>query len=419
MANIFYLSAFLMNILLINHYAGSSRHGMAYRSFYLAREWVKSGHDVMIVAASWSHIRDYQTEITENYQEESVEGIKYIWLKTPKYKDNGLERVINIFTFVAQLFRYSHRLVKQFQPDTIINSNYPLATYPAQYIAKIAKAKLIHEVRDIWPLSLIELGSISPSHPLMMLMQLAENSAYRHADRVVSLLPKAQEHMQQHGMDPAKFAWIPNGIDINESKHTKVDIPEIHQVAFDRLKKLGYFIVGYTGSYDMANCLPTVLEAAALVKHLPIAFVLIGRGLQADRLKQTSLELGLENVIFLPFVTKHTLPAILNQMDALVMVWRKLPIYRFGISPNKLMDYMMSGKPILHGTDAANDPVAESGCGISVPPEDPQSLAAAIKTLMATSISTRIAMGEKGQKYMVEHNDYKILAEKFIQVMIS
>jgi glycosyltransferase involved in cell wall biosynthesis len=408
-----------MNILLINHYAGSSRHGMAYRSFYLAREWVKSGHDVTIVAASWSHIRDYQSEIVENYQEEDVEGIRYVWLKTPKYKDNGVKRVINIFTFVAQLFRYSHELVKRFKPDIIINSNYPLATYPAQYIAKIAKAKLIHEVRDIWPLSLIELGSISPSHPFIMLMQLAENSAYRHADRVVSLLPNAQEHMQQHGMTPDKFVWIPNGIDISESKHTEADIPEIHQLAFDRLKKLGYFIVGYTGSFDMANCLPTVLEAAALLKHLPIAFVLTGRGLQADSLKNTSLELGLENVIFLPFVSKHTLPAILDRMDALVMVWRKLPIYRFGISPNKLMDYMMSGKPIVHGTAAANDPVAESECGLSVPPEDPQSLATAIETLMSMSISERIEMGAKGQKYVMEHNDYKILAQKFIQVMFE
>jgi glycosyltransferase involved in cell wall biosynthesis len=408
-----------MNILLINHYAGSSRHGSTYRSFYLAREWVKSGHNVTIVAASWSHVRDYQSEITKNYQEEYVEGVKYVWLKTPKYQDNGIMRVINIFTFVARLFRYSHQLVKRSKPNIIINSNYPLATYPAQYMAKIAKTKLIHEVRDIWPLSLIELGSISRYHPFIMLMQLAENSAYRQADRVVSLLPNAQEHMQQHGMAPDKFVWIPNGIDTSESKHTEADIPEIHQIAFDRVKKLGYFTVGYAGSFDMANCLPTVLKAAALLKHLPVAFMLIGRGLQADKLKNISLELGLENVFFLPVVPKQTVPAILDRMDSLVMVWRKLPIYRFGISPNKLMDYMMSGKPILHATSAANDPVAESKCGLSVPPEDPQSLATAIETLMSMSISERVEMGRKGQKYIIEHNDYKILAEKFIQVMLE
>jgi glycosyltransferase involved in cell wall biosynthesis len=392
---------------------------MAYRSFYLAREWVRLGHHVTIVAASWSHIRDYQTEITESYQEEEVEGIKYVWLKTPKYKGNGIERVINIFAFVSQLFRYSHKLIEQSQPNIIINSNYPLATYPVQYMARIAKTKLIHEVRDIWPLSLIELGSISPYHPFMMLMQFAENSAYRHADRVVSLLPNAGEHMQQHGMAPAKFAWIPNGIDTSESQHTQADIPETHQLAFDRLKKSGYFIVGYTGSFDMANCLPTVLEAAALLKHLPIAFVLVGRGLQADILKNTSVELGLDNVIFLPYVAKQTLPAILDRMDALVMVWRNLPIYRFGISPNKLMDYMMSGKPIVHATSATNDPVAASGCGISVPPEDPQSLATAIEKLMSTGDSERATMGKKGQIYVTAHHDYRVLAEKFIQVMIN
>ena len=406
-----------MNILLISHYAGSIKHGGAFRPFYLAREWVKLGHNVTIVAASWSHVRDYQSEITENYQEEDLAGIRYVWLKTPKYQGNGVTRVLNLFAFVAQLFRYSHQLVEQFKPDIIINSNYPLATYPVQYMAKIAKAKVIHEVRDIWPLSLIELASISPYHPFIMLMQLAENSAYRHADRVVSLLPKAQEHMQEHGMAPDKFAWIPNGIDIDESKQTEVDLPEIHQLAFDRLEKLGYFIVGYTGSYDKANCLSTVLEAAALLKNLPIAFVLIGRGLQEDSLKTTSLELGLENVIFLPHVPKETIPALLSRMDALVMVWRNLPIYRFGICPNKLMDYMMSGKPIVHGTAAANDPVAESGGGISVPPEDPQSLATAMETLMTMSVSDRQKTGEKGQKYVMEHHDYRILAENFLQIM--
>jgi glycosyltransferase involved in cell wall biosynthesis len=406
-----------MNIILINHYAGSIDHGRVYRSFYLAREWVKLGHDVTIVAASWTHLRHYQSEITKNYQEEDIEGIRYIWLKTPKYQGNGIKRAINIFAFVIQLFRYANKLVKRFKPDIVINSSYPLDTYPAQYIAKKAGAKLIYEVRDLWPLSLIELGSISPYNPFIVLMQLAENSAYLHADRVVSLLPNAQEHMQQHGMSPDKFGWVSNGIDISEWKYDDTDIPDIHRLALDKLRESGRFIVGYTGAYDLANCLSTVLEAAVLLKHLPVTFVLIGRGLQADSLKSTSLELGLKNVIFLPFAPKYTIPAILNRMDALLIVWQDLPIYRFGISPNKLMDYMMSAKPIVHGIGATNDPVAESGCGISVPPEQPQSLATAIETIMSMSILSREEMGRKGREYVIEHHDYRILAQRFVQVM--
>lgn len=408
-----------MNILLINHYAGSIEHGRVYRSFYLAREWVKLGHEVTIVAASWTHLRHYQAEINKNYQEEDIEGIRYIWLKTPKYQGNGVKRAINIFAFVAQLFRYGHKLVKRFKPDIVINSSYPLDTYPAQYIARKARAKLIYEVRDLWPLSLIELGSISRYNPFIILMQLAENSAYRHADRVVSLLPKAQEHMQQHGMTPDKFVWIPNGVDFNEWNNDDYVLPDDHNIALDRVKQLGLFTVGYAGAYGLANNLSNFLKAAFLLKDRPVAFILVGQGPEKKELQEQASKLGLDRVIFLPPILKESIPIFLNKLDCLFISLQKQPVFRFGISPNKLMDYMMAAKPIINAISAGNDPVAESGCGISIPPEDPHSIAMAIETLSAMTTSERKEMGEKGQKYVIANHDYQILAEKFVQVMMS
>lgn len=408
-----------MNILLINHYAGSIQHGRVYRSFYLAREWVKLGHEVTIVAASWTHLRHYQSETTKNYQEENIEGIRYIWLKTPKHQGNGVKRAINIFAFVAQLFWYANRLVKRFKPDIVINSSYPLDTYPAQHIAKKARARLIYEVRDLWPLSLIELGSISPHNPFIVLMQLAENSAYRHADRVVSLLPKAQEHMQQHGMATDKFVWIPNGIDLNEWNRDNLALPDHHNAALDRVKQLGLFTVGYAGAYGLANNLSSLLKAAFLLKDRPIAFILVGQGPEEKELQEQALKLGLNQVIFLPPMLKESIPTFLNKLDCLFISLQKQPVFRFGISPNKLMDYMMAAKPIINAISAGNDPVAENGCGISVPPEDPHSVAMAIETLIAMTTSERKEMGEKGRKYVTEHHDYQVLAEKFVRVMMS
>ena len=46
-----------MNILLLNHYAGTPALGMEFRPYYLAREWVRLGHRVQILAASYSHVR--------------------------------------------------------------------------------------------------------------------------------------------------------------------------------------------------------------------------------------------------------------------------------------------------------------------------------------------------------------------------
>jgi glycosyltransferase involved in cell wall biosynthesis len=407
-----------MNILLINHYAHALGHGTVYRPFYFAKEWIKLGHSVTIVCASFSHLCYNQTQISQDFQAENIAGIRHIRLKTPEYQGNGVGRAINIFTFVAQLFRYSHRLIKDVQPDVVIDSSvYPLTTYPAQYIAKKARAKLIFEVHDLWPLSPIELSGMSPSHPFIILMQLAENSAYRHADRVVSLLPKAKDHMQEHGMNPDKFAWIPNGIDLKEWDKNQISLPESHQLILDNLKRSGDALVGYAGEHGLANSLSTVLETAILLKDKPVNFVLVGKGLQKSALQDRTSKLGLKNVVFLDQIPKTSIPSLLSQMDALLIVWRKLPIYRFGICPNKLMDYMMAGKPIIHGISAGNDLVAENGCGISVPAEDPPALAQAIETFMASSILQREEMGIKAQAYVINHHDYRILAQKFLEVI--
>ena len=407
-----------MNILLINHYAHALGNGTVYRPFYFAKEWMRLGHSVTIVCASFSHLCHDQSQISQDFQEENLAGIRHVCLKTPKYQGNGVGRAINIFTFVAQLFRYSHRLVKDFQPDVVINSSvYPLDTYPAQYIAKKAKAKLIFEVHDLWPLSPIELSGMSPDHPFIVLMQLAENSAYHHADRVVSLLPKAKAHMQEHGMEPDKFEWIPNGVNTDEWGKNQTSLPESHQSVLDKLKQSGHLLVGYAGEHGLANSLSTVLETAILLRDKPVTFVLVGKGIQKSVLQDRSSELGLKNVIFLDQISKSSIPSLLSQMDALLIVWQKLPIYRFGICPNKLMDYMMAGKPIIHGISAGNDLVAETGCGISVPAEDPPALAKAIETLMAIPASQREDMGKKAQEYVINYHDYRVLSQKFLEVM--
>jgi glycosyltransferase involved in cell wall biosynthesis len=408
-----------MNILLINHYAGSYKHGMEYRPFYLAREWMKLGHQVTIVAASHSHVRTQAPDIADDLTAEEIEGVRYIWLKTPPYQGNNLHRLWNILTFIGQLFRYWAYFVQQIQPDVVINSStYPLDTYPAQFIAHKAKAKLIFEVHDLWPLSPIELGGMSPRHPFIILMQQAENSAYRTSDNVVSLLPKAKIYMQAHGMAAHKFVYLPNGIDIDEWKLNQAPLPAEHQRTISALKQSGHFLIGYAGGHGLANALSFLIDAAASLRHYQsLTFILVGQGPEKAALQQQVTHLGLTNIVFLRTVPKCAVPALLQEMDALFIGWQKLPIYRFGISPNKLMDYMMAAKPIIHALSAGNDPVAESGCGISVPAENSQAIVVAIQQLMHQPIITREAMGKRGRDYVMAHHDYTILAKQFLAVM--
>lgn len=407
-----------MNILLINHYAGSPNNGMEYRPFYMAREWVRMGHQVTIVGASHSHLRSEQPEVSGEVTEQDIEGIRYMWLKTPSYNGNGIGRVINMLVFIIQLFKFSNHIVKWYKPDIVIaSSTYPLDVFPARYIARKNKAKLIYEVHDLWPLSPIELGGMSPWHPFIMVMQMAENYAYRQCDRIVSMLPKADRHMCEHGMAPHKFSYVPNGIDVNEWKNSYANIPEEHRTLLGKLRDSGSFIVGYAGSHGIANALYSLVDAAELMKNKSVTIVFVGQGPEKEKLETIIDERKIDNIIFLSAVIKNAIPEILNSMDVLYIGLQKQSLFRFGISPNKLMDYMMAAKPVIHAIDAGNDLVAESGCGISIPPEDPKAIAEAIVKLKSLSENERKAMGLKGRKFVLENHDYRVLAKKFIDII--
>jgi len=407
-----------MNILLINHYAGSIKHGMEYRPFYLAREWVRMGHDVTIVAASHSHVRSINPTINSQISGETIEGVKYLWFKTPEYNGNGIKRAINILTFAFQIYLHQRHLTEEVLPDVVIaSSTHPLDSIPARFLANKVQARLIYEVHDLWPLSLIELGGMPTWHPFVMLIQLGENFAYRYADGVVSMLPNAHEHMVEHGMMPKKFNYIPNGINVEEWRQDRGALPDQHIEVINQLAKSGLFLIGYAGAHGIANALSTVVEAGLLLQDEPIAFVLVGNGLEKQNLHRMVEEHGIRNIFFLPPVAKPSIPSLLSKMDVLYIGLKKEPLFRFGISPNKLMDYMMAAKPIIQAIEAGNNPVRESGCGLSIPSEDPIALAAAIQKMMQIPLSERLRMGQQGQDYVLQNHDYKILAQQFIEVI--
>lgn len=401
-----------MTILLINHYAGGPAYGMEHRPFYMAREWVRAGHDVTILAATHSHLRTRQPLPGD----ETIAGIRYRFVETPPYQGNGLGRVRNMLSFVTQIWREAGRLARELKPERVIaSSTYPLDVYPARRIARLAGAKLVYEVHDLWPLSPMELGNIPAWHPFIVVMQKAENDAYRSADRVVSMLPKAEAHMRAHGMAPSKFLYVPNGIDLQEWEAASEALPETHREALEALRAQGRFIVGYAGSHGVANALDTLLDAARLLDGQPVSLVLVGQGpLKADLQSRAR---GMDNVVFLPPVSKGAVPALLEAMDALYLGWNRVPLYRFGISPNKLMDYMMAAKPIVHSVEAGNDPVAESACGLTVAPEDPEAIAQAIRALREMEPAERAAMGARGRDFVRAHHDYRLLARRFLEGM--
>lgn len=410
-----------MNILLINHYAGSDLMGMEYRPFYLAREWVADGHKVTILGASFSHLRNHQPAADSDLAVTEEDGVRFRWLRTRPYRGNGVGRIVNILTFVSKLTAYAGRIAREERPDVVIcSSTYPLDIHPGERIARMAGARLVFEVHDLWPLTPMLLGGYSPHHPYIRLLQHAEDRAYRVADTVVSILPNACDHMVGRGMDRRKFVHVPNGIPVAAlQKAGPGELPEpvATRIAAERARSR--FLMGYCGGINLADAVETMLDAAVLLKDEPVSFILAGGGLGADDFRARVEMSGLDNVHLVGVIPKRTVQDFLQRMDALVVSWPKSPLYRFGVSPNKMFDYMLAGRPVVQCSDAGNDLVREGGCGFTVPPEDPAALADAVRRLVDTAPADRAALGQNGRRFVLEHHDVRVLASRFIAAVMS
>jgi glycosyltransferase involved in cell wall biosynthesis len=402
-----------MRILLINHYAGSVRHGMEYRPYYLAREWINQGHSVTILAASTSHVRSVQPKVGTTRTAELIDGIQYVWFPAPKYQGNGVGRVMNMASFVAQLWRTANRIAEEFRPDIVVaSSTYPMDIWPARRIATKGGARLVFEVHDLWPLSPIELGGMSKWHPFIQLVQWAEDYAYRHSDVVISMLPKAAEYMTSRGMRPSAFHYVPNGVERTEWVDP-APLPGQIDDSLRRIRHRGLPIVAYAGAHGLANALDVLLDAAKLLEGIA-EIVLVGDGPERDHLARRVANEALQNVTMFPSIPKRAIPAFLAAIDIAYLGLQSQPLFRFGISPNKLMDYMMAAKPIVMAIDAGNDPVGEAKCGITVPPGNPSAIRDAVAELAVKTKELRDELGLNGRKFVIERHSYEVLARQFL-----
>lgn len=414
-----------MNILYINHYAGSPDYGMEFRPYHLGVEWIKQGHNVRILASSFSHVRAKQPiingKLISKRTIERISNIEYVWYPTPSYQSNGSARVKNIASFLYQVWRDSSRTVREFKPDVVIaSSTYPMDIWVAHHIARKAKAKLIYEVHDLWPLSPIELGGMSPKHPFIRVCQWAEDYAYKHSDAVVSMLPNVHEHMKSHGLDLEKLTIIPNGIveeDWKDLNQVELKDGELKHFLTEQ-KRQKRIIIGYTGAIGKPNALEYLLEAAKnLENYQELVFVIVGKGLEKEVLLKKKKELKINNVFFFEPIPKTQIPSLLEYFDIAYIGLQQQSLFRFGVSPNKLIDYMMSGRVILSSIEAGNDPVTDAQCGLTVKSGNSDEIIKGIQYLIELPIEIRRTMGRRGKEYAVKEHTYSVLANRFLEVM--
>ena len=406
-----------MNILYIDHYAGSLSLGMEFRPFYLAREWQRQGHRVLVVAGAYSHLRLKQPD---KIGMQNIDGVEYLTLKTLKYKGSGLIRALSMFQFTLLVWLKSRYFAKRFCPDVVIaSSTYPLDNYPAKRIARLASCRYVYEVHDLWPLSPMLIGGYSSRHPFIHVMQWAENYAYKHVDKVVSLLWNAESHMCEHGLGSGKFVCIPNGYSPEEWIESKTgDIPREHQKVFDVYKDR--LIVGFAGGFVPSGALHVLIEAASLLsERTDIHFVLVGRGVEESKLKLLVEQRGLSNVSFMSSVPKSILPAVVARFDVAYMGGTHSVLHQFGTSYNKQIDYMLAGKPILQSIDEPNSLIERLQCGIRVDAENHRAIADAVLKILAMPVAEREMMGLQGKQHAEQFLQWNALAQRFLDAVFD
>ena len=395
----------------VNQYAGSPAHGMEFRHYELGRELASQGHTVVIISGSYSHLFSRQPTTTGTYSMDEVGGLMYCWVKVPSYRRAiSIRRVVNMLVFMLRLYRLPVRRLPA--PDVIVVSSPSLfPILPAERWSRRFGARLVFEVRDIWPLTLQELGGLSRRHPLIIAMSWFERRAYRVADAVVSVLPEAGAHLRSQGMAPGRLTIIPNGVSPDALIEPRTPAPAKVQAAVARHG----FTVGFVGTLGSANALEALIGAARLLAGDDVGFVIVGQGSEEAHLRALAADLG--NVTFLGPVEKGDVPATLRCFDVCYVGYHRSPLYRLGISPNKVFDYMAAARPIILAAAAANDPVSDGRCGRTVEPDDPAALAQAIRALMSATPAERARLGASGRAFVERVHSYKRLTAHYLPVL--
>lgn len=399
-----------MNLWVINQFAASGNYstGAGERHYFLAQEYLKHDIDTTIFSGSYNHLFHNYPEFKGRGIIQVENEVRFCWVKVPKYKpESALGRITSWFWFFVNLFLINKSQIPK--PDVIIVSSmsmFPIL-YALLYRFSHPHVRVIFEVRDIWPKTLLEMSNISKYNPMIVLMGSIEKLAYRKSNMVISVLPFADEHINSVVGREVKFRWIPNGI--NAEAMTLYPLPVKAKEFFPKNK----FIITYTGAIGPANAMEFFAEAIeALTNTSRYHINIIGEGPDKKILKRR-----LDNLDFVHFISrikKEIVHSYLNESDILYIGWRDKSIYEFGVSANKYNDYMLAAKPILSSSSFPGDPVDEANCGVVVRAESSQDIKAGIEYLHSLSKEQRISLGKNGLRYVKRNREFSVLANQYI-----
>ncbi len=404
-----------MRIWLINHYAVPPQYYPLARQNYFARYLMQKGHEVTIFAASTVHNSDLNLiEDDTPYREDVVDGVHYVLIRCKGYHGNGASRILNMQEFARKLPGVCDQYPR---PDAIVATSMPPMSCAAGIkLARKYGCRGIAEIADLWPESLIAYGIAGAHNPAVLWLRRVEKWIYTRSDAVVFTMEGAYDYIREQRWEKAvprsKVHYINNGVDLEQFNYNKdnfrVDDPD--------LEDPDIFKVVYTGSIRQVNNLGLLLDAAREVKDPRVRFLVWGDGDERPALEKRVQDEKIGNVVFKGRVEKKFVPSIVSRADVNIAHNTPSPLFRFGISFNKMFDYLAAGKPVLSDFPCPYNPATDHGAGLDVQQPDAVSIARAVEKMAAMPPQEREAMARNALRTAQEY-DFRKLTDKLLDVI--
>lgn len=408
-----------MKIWIINHYAIPPSMGGLVRHYYFSKYLQKKGHKVQIFTASKIHNTDINMICgKELYKKQKVDGITYTFVRTSDYKGNGMERIVNMLQFPLRMWKVQRYFTK---PDIIYTSSPDLFTaLSAVLLAKFLRVPKVVEIRDLWPESIVEYNKMSRKNPIIQVLYQLEKWIYKQADELIFTMEGGKDYIKEKGWDKVinlkKVHYVNNGVDLKEFEYNK----EHFRVADEDLEDEESFKVVYTGSIRKVNCLETIIETARILekKKTNIKFLIWGDGNDKFQLENKCKELNLNNICFKGKVDKKYIPYILSKADINLLHGKSTKIMKYGCSPNKLFDYIASGKLIFSDISENFDLVEKYELGVSKKTNSPNEIVKVLTELEELSVEEKNKI-QQNSKGCIQKYSYQYLSEKIEKIFIG
>jgi glycosyltransferase involved in cell wall biosynthesis len=398
----------------VSKYAGVPPHAIVgTRGYFIMEELAAIGHKcVFITSDSNRHTTD--PGLGSRYTTEERGNVSIRWIKTLKYSSSrSLKHIFSWLDFELRLWRMPCDDLSV--PDAVIISSLSLLTVlNGLWLRRRYRCRLVFEVRDIWPLTLVEYGNLSERNLAVRLLRQVERLGYEQADVVVGTMPNLKEHVTQTLGYERKVHCIPMGVDLalldaaNNAQPRRAERDSLREV----------FTVAYAGSVGIANALDVLFECASrLITDSSLRFLIIGDG---DLLPMYLTKYGaLPNVAFLGRLPKHEMLARLQACDLLYFATNPSRVWDYGQSLNKLIDYMVIGKPILGSYSGYPSMINEAKCGSFVAAGDVEALTDEIRHYQALPKAEREALGRAGRRWIQVNRSYRTLGENYLDAIFG